>query len=148
MKKVISLSLFVALMTAMFVGCSTKETPKKESDKSIAVAKEEVLGKNTSLRLVALGQGVAPTTTISPAQAYALAKKAAVADAYKILAEKVKGVRIEGEDIIGNMMIKKSSIHTSVNAMIKGANIVETNFKDGLCEVEVELTLSHSQFTH
>jgi hypothetical protein len=84
--------------------------------------------------------------TTSPAQAYALAKRAATADAYRLIAEKIKGVRIDGQDLIKNMMVQKSSVRTSVQAMIRNANIVETTFKDGLCEVEMEVTLSHSQF--
>ena len=44
------------------------------------------------------------------------------------------------------MMVKRSTVRTSVNAMVKNASIVETTFKDGLCEVEMEIILSHSLF--
>jgi len=44
------------------------------------------------------------------------------------------------------MMVKRSTIRTSVDAMIRNANVVETTFKEGLCEVEMEITLSRSQF--
>jgi hypothetical protein len=95
-----------------------------------------------------VGQGVAPMNTTSPAQAYALAKRAATADAYRLIAEKVKGVTVDGQDLIKNMMVKRSTVRTSVQAMVRNANIVETTFKDGLCEVEMEITLLHSQFSH
>ena len=84
--------------------------------------------------------------TSSPAQAYALAKRAAVSDAYRLIAEKVKGVRVDGQDVIKNMMVKRSTVRTSVNAMVRNANIVETTFKEGLCEVEMEITIAYSQF--
>ena len=99
-----------------------------------------------NLIISVVGQGVAPVNTSSPAQAYALAKRAAVADAYRLIAEKVKGVRIDGQDLIKNMMVKRSTVRTSVQAMVRNANIVETTFKEGLCEVEMEITLSRSQF--
>lgn len=99
-----------------------------------------------SIRIRVVGQGVAPVTTTSPAQAYALAKRAAIADAYRLIAEKVKGVHVEGQDQIKNMMVKRSDIRTSVDAMIRDAHIAETIFKEGLCEVEMELRLSYSQF--
>ncbi len=108
--------------------------------------KSEVLAENRPILISVVGQGVAPTNTTSPAQAYALAKRAAVADAYRLIAEKVKGVRVDGQDYIKNMMVKRSTIRTSVDAMIRNANVVETTFKEGLCEVEMEITLSHSQF--
>ena len=117
------------------VVCPTPEAPS-------------VLEEDKEIRVSVIGQGVAPMHTASPAQAYALAKRAAVADAYRLIAEKVKGVRVEGNDLIKNMMVKRSTVRTTVKAMVKNASIVETQFKDGLCEVEMEVLLSYSDFTH
>lgn len=105
-----------------------------------------VLEKNKTMLISVVGQGVAPMNTTSPAQAYALAKRAAVSDAYRLIAEKVKGVKIDGHDIVKNMMVKRSTVRTSVNGMVRNANVVETTFKEGLCEVEMEITIKHSQF--
>ena len=107
---------------------------------------EPVLEKEQDMLITVTGQGVAPVNTSSPAQAYALAKRAAVADAYRMIAEKVKGVRIDGQDLIKNMMVKRSTVRTSVQAMVRNANVVETTFKEGLCEVEMEITISHADF--
>ncbi len=107
---------------------------------------EQVLAANNDVRITVIGQGVSPMNTASPAQSYALAKRAAIADAYRMIAEKVKGVRVEGDDLIKNMMVKKSTIRTNVNALVRDASIVETTFKEGLCEVEMEITLSYNQF--
>ncbi|MDQ7044968.1 MAG: hypothetical protein Q9M32_03525 [Sulfurimonas sp.] len=107
---------------------------------------EQVLEKNKQIVISVIGQGVAPMNTSSPAQAYALAKRAAVSDAYRLIAEKVKGVRVDGQDVIKNMMVKRSTVRTSVNAMVRNANVVETTFKEGLCEVEMEIIIAHSQF--
>lgn len=98
------------------------------------------------IRINVTGQGVAPMMTSSPAQAYALAKRAAIADAYRLIAEKVKGVRIEGSDKIKNMMVQRSEIRTFVDAVIAEAEIIETVFKDGLCEVEMELSIDPAQW--
>ncbi len=114
------------------------EKTKKETD---------ILEEDKKLIIGVVGQGVAPMNTSSPAQAYALAKRAAVADAYRLIAEKVKGVRVDGQDLIKDMMVKRSTVRTSVKAMIRNANIVETTFKEGLCEVEMEIVISHSDFT-
>jgi len=110
------------------------------------VEQKDVLTVQQPLLISVVGQGVAPVNTTSPAQAYALAKRAAIADAYRLIAEKVKGVRIDGKDLIKNMMVKRSTVKTSVSAMVKNANVVETTFKEGLCEVEMEITLKRSQF--
>jgi hypothetical protein len=105
-----------------------------------------LLQENKAVRISVIGQGVAPMKTASPAQAYALAKRAAVADAYRLIAEKVKGVRVDGQDLIKNMMVKRSTVRTSVEAIVRNAQIVETTFKEGLCEVEMEIVITHSQF--
>jgi len=128
---------------------------KKEEPKEKAQVCPEHMQKPTkqmapesykAIRINVTGQGVAPTMTSSPAQAYALAKRAAIADAYRLLAEKVKGVRIEGSDKIKNMMVQRSEVRTFVDAVIAEAEIIETVFKDGLCEVEMELTLDPAQW--
>jgi len=117
-------------------------------DKNSDSMEKASLTKGSNLLISVTGQGVAPMNTTSPAQAYALAKRAAIADAYRMIAEKVKGVRVDGQDLIKNMMVKRSTVRTEVQAMVKNANIVETTFKDGLCEVEMEIVLSYSQFAH
>lgn len=119
-----------------------------QNTKKDKAANAPVLTANKPVLISVVGQGVAPMNTTSPAQAYALAKRAATADAYRLIAEKVKGVNVDGQDLIKNMMVKRSTVRTSVQAMVRNANIVETTFKDGLCEVEMEITLSHSQFAH
>jgi len=127
---------------------------KKEAPKKAEVAPEEMRkpvkksapSSYKTMRINVIGQGVAPTMTSSPAQAYALAKRAAIADAYRLLAEKVKGVRIEGSDKIKNMMVQRSEVRTFVDAVIAEAELVETIFKDGLCEVEMELIIDPEQW--
>jgi len=107
---------------------------------------QSFLARNSCVRINVVGQGVAPTNTISPAQAFALAKRAAIGDSYRLIAEKLKGVNVDGHDYIKNMVVRSSTVRTAVNAMIRNANITETTFKDGLCEVEMEISVYHSQF--
>lgn len=106
----------------------------------------DTLAANSAMAITVVGQGVAPSFASSPAQAYALAKRAATADAYRLIAEKIKGVKIEGKDTIKNMMVKSSTVNTRVAAMVKNATVVETTFKEGLCEVEMEINISYNDF--
>jgi len=127
--------------------CPTPPQVQKCAPTQPAVPKNTpVLSYDKPLKISVVGQGVAPCNgTCSPAQAYAMAKRAAIADAYRLIAEKVKGVYVEGDDYIKNMMVKRSTVKTFVQATIRNANVVETTFKDGLCEVEMEISLSRSQ---
>ena len=109
-------------------------------------ANNMLLTKKAPLRISVLAQGVAPADTISPAQAYVMAKRAATVEAYRLIAEKVNGVVVEGKDTIKNMVVQRSVVKTRVSAMIKNASIVETTFKNGMCEVEMEIELNYNQF--
>ncbi|MBV5321445.1 MAG: LPP20 family lipoprotein [Sulfuricurvum sp.] len=109
---------------------------------------EPILKSQNELVITVTGQGIAPSVTASPAQAYALAKRAAMVDGYRLIAERVKGVQVEGQDTIKNMMLQQSSTKTSVEALVRGANVTNTSFKEGLCEVEMEIALSYSRVLH
>ncbi|MEA2111452.1 MAG: LPP20 family lipoprotein [Campylobacterota bacterium] len=109
----------------------------------------QVLSKLEPVRIIVVGQGVAPCTgTCSPEQALVLAKRAAIIDGYRLIAEKVKGVYVQGRDYVHNMMVKSSKVRTYVDANIRNANVVDTIYKDGLCEVEMEITLNYSQLVY
>jgi len=71
------------------------------------------------------GMGVAnPALVTTPAHASMLARRAAVLDAYRQLAEEINGVQVDSETTVQNMMIQSDKVRTSVNALIKNARIV------------------------
>jgi len=149
MRKTLLLSaLLSSFLFAEEASTNTQQTMQGTYNTCPHDMQEPALKEKTykQIRINVVGQGVSPTTTSSPAQAYALAKRAAIADAYRLLAEKIKGVRIEGSDKIKNMMVLRSEVRTFVDAVIAEAEIIETVFKDGLCEVEMELVIDPKQW--
>lgn len=143
--------------------CATPETVSEVTSKRVEELPQEcecaikkdtncdcnVLTKQEPVRIIVVGQGVAPCTgTCSPEQALVLAKRAAIVDGYRLIAEKVKGVYVQGRDYVHNMMVKSSKVRTYVDANIRNANVVDTMYKDGLCEVEMEITLNYSQLVY
>jgi outer membrane protein FlgP len=144
MKKSLAFSMLL-LASAMFAQPAVeaaKPTVSGDSNNVVNLTVEEknvALNKDNVITLTVIGQGVAPESTISPYQALSLAKKAARADALSQLAEKLNGVKVEGYDIVKNMVIQRSQVKTCVSSMIKHANIVETKCAKDFCEVEMEL---------
>jgi len=136
MKKVI-VGMAILAASSLF---AESVTIKSNDDKATVVEEKNiVLNNNNAITLSVIGQGVSPEHTISNYQALALAKKAAIADAYRMLAEKLNGVKVEGYDIVKNMVIQRSQVKTCVSSMIRHANIVETKCAKDFCEVEMEL---------
>jgi len=143
----------LALCMLVFLSVANAEDGYPDGDKLEEYSEQKssssyTLRPESSIVISVIGQGVAPSFTISPAQAYALAKRAATADAYRLIAEKVNGVVVEGKDTVRNMVMQRSTVNTQVRAMIKNATVVETTFKDGLCEVEMEIRLHYAQFNY
>lgn len=100
-----------------------------------------ILAPTRVIEVTAVGMGVAPENTISPAQALALAKRAAIIDGYRQLGEKMYGIRINAKETIKDMVLRNSVIRAKVLGVIKNAEITETVYKDGLAQVNMELKL-------
>ena len=151
MKKILVLLVLVSGLLVAKIGFPDEpiiEEYVEEQPTQVVQQKQNssTLIENSSMAIIVVGQGVAPSFATSPAQAYALAKRAATADAYRLIAEKIKGVKIEGKDTIKNMMVKSSTVNTRVTAMVKNATVVETTFKEGLCEIEMEININYNDF--
>ena len=91
-------------------------------------------------KITVQGMGVAPPRAVNPAQARMLARRAAVVDGYRQLAEAVQGVNVDAETTVENMMVTSDVIRTRVSAMIKGARIVaEGDVPGGGYQVTMEV---------
>ena len=100
-----------------------------------------ILKKSPIVTIQATGEGVSPINALSVPQAKVMARRAAIADAYRALAEKMYGIRIKGKETIKDLMLKNSEIKTYVYGIIRGANIEEESFKDGIYRVIMNVKL-------
>jgi hypothetical protein len=99
--------------------------------------------KNCLLRLEVTGVGVVPCNgACSTAQAKVMARRAAIVDGYKALSEKLYGIKINGRDTVKNMILQNSSIRAYVSGLIRGANIEEEDFKDGVYSVVMSIKIN------
>ncbi len=162
MRKLLTISIGL-IISLLFVGCTISTDnpppPKKQEikpvkivkakktvnpiDRKLAIKRKELQFLNSSpiKEFSVVGEGIAPQNTISPAQALVLAKRAAVADAYRQLGEKLYGVKINSKETIKDAALKNSKIITQVDGLIKDAYITETSFKDGIYRVKMELKI-------
>ncbi len=119
----------------------------REEIKRILQEEKFIYLNNNPDRVFAVnGEGIAPQNTVSPAQARALAKRAAVADAYRQIAEKLYGVQINAKDTIRNAALHDSRIVAQVSGLVRDASITEYTFKDGLFMVRMELKMDGNRW--
>ena len=106
-----------------------------------SVVKAEAVNWNEA-KITVQGTGIAPPNAFNPAQARMLARRAAVVDGYRQLAEVVQGVNVDAETTVENMMVTSDVIRTKVNAMIKGARVVaEAAVPGGGYQVNMEVSM-------
>ena len=92
--------------------------------------------------ITAEGYGVAPANARTQGQARALARRAAMVDAYRNLAEQIKGVNLDADTTIENMVTTSDVIHTRTSALIKGARPISEKYNsDGSYQVTVEVSI-------
>jgi hypothetical protein len=124
----------------------SKEAKKDKIDTNsinvdTAIENTPVLTKGSIVTLEVEGLGVAPINAQSLPQARVMARRAAIADAYRALAEKMYGIRVKGRETVKDLMLKNSEVRTDVYGLIRGACIQEETFKDGIYTVVMSVKL-------
>lgn len=115
---------------------SEKETPVGDD----SLEEESSLGRGVVV-LQVVGEGAAPSNMMNAAQARILAKRAALADAYRKMSERVVGVMVKGKDKVENMVVTESVVQTKVKAVVRNAKVVDTKCDYEVCQVTLELRL-------
>ncbi|GHV59359.1 hypothetical protein FACS1894103_2580 [Campylobacterota bacterium] len=100
-----------------------------------------ILSPTNIITVRAIGMGAVNEGKYSRAQEMAMAKRAAIIDGYRQLGEKLHGIRINARDTVKDSALVHSEIRTELYSVVRGAEIVETIWENGLCQVEMEVKL-------
>jgi len=126
MKKlcIVLLELFIAVL--FFSGCGNIRPS------STAGGPGKVLGppggESADLKVVTffvIGKGLEPENALSKGEAVIMAERAAIADGYRQLVEKVRGVYIDAFMRAGRGTIDYDTIQVSTQSWLRGAEIME-----------------------
>ncbi len=125
----INLKLFGVLIAAIFILAGFR-----------AEAAPNAVDWNAQM-ITVTGSGIPPAGTRA-AQARILARRAAIADAYRQLAEVVQGVDVDAETTVEMATLRSDTIKLKVSAVVKGAQIISENItRDGAYEVTMQLPM-------
>ena len=92
-------------------------------------------------RVEADGFGLPPAYAVSEAQARLMARRAAIADAQRNLAEQIAGVQVDSETTVQNLQVASDVVKARVSALLKGAKIISESAEDGAYHVVMALPL-------
>ena len=88
------------------------------------------------------GTGVAPATARTPVQGRMLARRAAIVDGYRMLAESISGVAVTGETNVSQLEANSDLVKAKVSAVVRGARVIsEKEIPGGGYEVVMEAPL-------
>ncbi|HUJ17342.1 MAG TPA: hypothetical protein VL197_05055 [Nitrospirota bacterium] len=97
----------------------------------------------TTSVITAVGIGAPPAQPANPAQARAMAERAAQVVALRNLLEAVKGVRVDSATTVENFIVTSDVVKTQVNGIVQGATIMDKKYmSDGSVEVTVGMKLT------
>jgi hypothetical protein len=95
--------------------------------------------ENQDKIIEALGCGALPD---SMGMKMLRAKRAAELDAYRLMAERLTGVKVNSETTIADMCLKNDNVQASLVAFLKGLKPTAINYKsDGACSVTMQLKI-------
>lgn len=137
MKKLSSIILLVAVLV-----CSVAAFAQTAGTQDAVETTSSGIINWTTNEVMATGIGAPPAMASNPAQARAMAERAAFIVALRNLLETVKGVRVDSETVVRNFMVQSDVIRTRVDGIVKGAKVVKTQYlSDGSVEVQVSLPM-------
>jgi len=135
------LSLLVAAVALYAQNNQAPQQSVMPTTASGIIPNSPYLQRPSIIKITGVGEGVPPISVVSPAQAKALARRAAIADAYRSLAEKMYGIRLSAKDRVRDLIAQRTEVRTAVYGIIRGAKIDEEIWKDGLYRVVLMVDL-------
>lgn len=139
--------LFIAVALGLSVTMGSCYADAMQTNVAVNVnVQQEVKGlvnwdKGSESDIEAWGVGLAPVN-MRGARGAALARRAAIVDAYRQLAEVVQGVQVDSETTMRELTIESDIVRTKTQALIKGARIIDEKVNaDGSYTVRISIPL-------
>lgn len=134
--------LVVAVVVALMSTSAFAQLIGSVTDVETAVGTTGKVDWTTGV-ITAVGIGAPPPNPANPAQARAMAERAAQVVALRNLLEAVKGVRIDSTTTVENFMVTSDVIRTQVSGFVQGATVMDKKYmSDGSVEVTVGMKLT------
>jgi hypothetical protein len=92
------------------------------------------------------GKGLEPENALTKGEAILMAERAAVADGYRILVEKVRGVYVDAYTKAGRGSVNQDTIQVQTQSWLRGAEVIDITRADyGITEARLRLRVQLSK---
>lgn len=138
MKKSAIAFLFTAGIVLLFSGCS--HTPYKALENPGTSESEKVVTFNV------VGKGLEPENAVSRGEARILAERAAVADGYRRLAEKLSRVYVDAYMKASHGTVDYDRVRTETHSWLRGTEIIKiTEGEYGIMNARMQLRVNFTK---
>lgn len=149
MRKRIYVVLSLCVIALFFSGCNSSVVRPS----STAGGPGKVLGPpggevddHKVVTFFVIGKGLEPENAYSKGEAVIMAERAAVADGYRQLVEKVRGVYVDAFMRAGRGTVNYDTIHVHTQSWLRGTEIMEVTKGDyGITNVRMRLRINFAR---
>lgn len=133
--------LFILLALFLAAGSASAQVTRIDSNSFVQQFDDGRVDWQEGI-ITATGIGAPPETAKNPAQARAMAQRAATVVARRNLLEITKGVQIDSTTTVEDFMVTSDIIQTQISGFLKNSQVIDTAYmSDGSVEVTVALNL-------
>lgn len=133
----------VICIASLMYGCANQPSSVLSSAEEIPGIYEGQNNPNAYITIRVTGKGIAPEGITNPAQAKILSERAAEADGYRLLAEKLRGLLVTTFQTTRHAQVTEDIIHTQTAALLRATQIVDIrHYPDGLAEVDMVIRIN------
>ena len=143
MKKLVLLS--VALLGLFFFGCTTTQSTVS-SPGGVLGSPGGGADNHKVVSFYVIGKGLEPENALTRGEAVLMAERAAVADGYRQLVEKVRGVYVDAFMKAGRGTVNHDVIQIHTQSWLRGTEIMEvTRGEYGITNARLRLRINFSK---
>lgn len=141
----INKKLFTGLLVlglGLLVGCANNKTAEKTSTNKNYEVVQLVNYDPVIIKVSGYGTYGKTNTSVNASQQKLLAMRASKMDAYRNLAERIYGTRIQGNTSVHNLAAQDDNIRGYVDNLVRGAKVISTKeVTKGSYETQMEVVL-------
>jgi len=144
MKKV--LVLIVVLLVLPFYGCNTGGRSASSAPGGVLDSAAGSADNHKIVTFYVTGKGLEPENALTKGEAILMAERAAVADGYRQLVEKVRGVYVDAFMRAGRGTINHDAIQVHTQSWLRGTEIMEITQEDyGITNARLRLRINFAK---
>lgn len=144
MKKIVL--LFAGLLVLSFYGCSTTSNSTASNPGGVLGAPGGSADNHKVVSFYVTGKGLEPENALTKGEAVLMAERAAVADGYRQLVEKVRGVYVDAFMKAGRGTVNHDEIQIHTQSWLRGTEVMEiTQGEYGITNARLRLRINFSK---